>query len=344
MPELLILSTPARASDLLQGLPDNDSKLLCTANQVLPGTSLTNNSVFTLETDSLAVSVRNEFIRMPPAERQCVAGIADACGNETGVLAAFFDYHFSEHEIRNMNAAINAGSTAIGERLDPFKKAVVEYQKSLNKLRSLVVSGKNGRGHGASIIAAKQSVRATYAKLAQSYAIELQKFSPAAHRAKNRGTAFSNAERGITLATRKPRSPKADVRLNVEGQVQASQIARMGKLVNGVGVATIAIDGVVRITEVMDIAEDGGDWMRAGAREMTGFGLGTASGIGAGRAVFAGGTYLAVQAGLTFAGPVGWMVLGGIFAGSLVAGYLVSSHVDSEAQQLSTSLMRNIGG
>lgn len=342
VPELLFLKEPAKASDLLNGLSTDDTQQLCTANQVMPGTSLPRSTVFSLESDSLSVSVRNQLNRVAPAERQCIAGVAEACGDETAVLAAFLDRYFGDENMAKLNAAIGAGATGAFERLNNFEKAVVTYQKSLNNLRSLVESGKYGRGHGQQVIEAKRSVRIAYAELAQRYAIELQSFSPAAHRAKNRGTAFSNAERGITLAKRKPRATKPDIRLNVEGQLQASQIAKMGKLINGLGTATIVADGVFRTTEVMGIAEEGGDWMRAGAREMTGFGLGTAFGMGAGKLTFAGGTYLAVQAGLTFAGPVGWMLLGGIFAGSLAVGYFVGSEVDSLSQDGAEWIMRSL--
>ncbi|MEK9714016.1 MAG: hypothetical protein VW258_15750 [Thalassolituus sp.] len=342
MPELLFLKQPTTASALFEGVDTKQTDKMCLANQVLPGTALPKGSVFSLESDSLSVSVRNQLNRLPPAERQCIASVAEACGDETAVLAAFFDRHFSEESIRNINAAVNAGSTAAGARLDPFQKAVVEYQKSLNRLRGLVESGKHGRGHSASVIDAKQAIRKAYANLAQAYAIELQSFSPAAHRAKNRGTAFSNAERGITLATRKPKATKPDVRLNVEGQLQASQIARMGKLINGLGNLTIGLDAASRTMEVIGIAEDGGDWMRAGAREVTGFGAGTAAGLIVGKATFAGGTLLAVQAGLTLAGPVGWVLLGGIFAVSLTAGYFAGSAVDASGQYISEILMDNL--
>ena len=316
VPELLFLQAPSKASDLLYGLGDTDTQQLCTANQVLPGTSLPRTTVFSLESDSLSVSVRNQLNRLAPDERQCIAGVAEACGDETSVLAAFLDRYFGDENMSKLNAAIGAGATGAFERLNNFEKAVVTYQKSLNNLRSLVESGKYGRGQGQRIIEAKRSVRIAYAELAQRYAIELQSFSPAAHRAKNRGTAFSNAERGITLAKRKPRATKPDIRLNVEGQLQASQIARMGKLINGLGTATIVADGVFRTTEVMGIAEDGGDWMRAGAREVTGFGAGTAAGLLAGKAAYFGL--------ISMAGPVGWGVLGGIFLISLGAGYLAS--------------------
>ncbi len=342
VPELLFLKEPAKASDVLHGLSTDDTQQLCTANQVMPGTSLPRSTVFSLESDSLSVSVRNQLNRVAPAERQCIAGVAEACGDETAVLAAFLDRYFGDENMAKLNAAIGAGATGAFERLNNFEKAVVTYQKSLNNLRSLVESGKYGRGHGQQVIEAKRSVRIAYAELAQRYAIELQSFSPEAHRAKNRGTAFSNAERGITLAKRKPRATKPDIRLNVEGQLQASQIAKMGKLINGLGTATIVADGVFRTTEVMGIAEEGGDWMRAGAREMTGFGLGTVFGLGAGKLTFAGGTYLAVQAGLTFAGPVGWMLLGGIFAGSLVVGYFIGTNMDNFGQSVSGALMESL--
>ncbi|MEK9767196.1 MAG: hypothetical protein VW274_12035, partial [Thalassolituus sp.] len=135
---------------------------------------------------------------------------------------------------------------------------------------------------------------------------------------------------------------KPDVRLNVEGQLQASQIARLGKLMNHLGLATIGLDAGFRSIEVYGIAQDGGDWMQAGARELTGFGLGTAFGLGAGKLTFAGGTYLAVQAGLTFAGPVGWLLLGGIFAGSLVIGYFVGTAMDNFGQYISEALMGSL--
>tara|TARA_B100001559_G_C16465076_1_gene606108 strand:+ start:361 stop:1419 length:1059 start_codon:yes stop_codon:yes gene_type:complete len=316
VPELLFLKEPAKASDVLHGLSADDTQQLCTANQVMPGTSLPRSTVFSLESDSLSVSVRNQLNRLAPAERQCIAGVAEACGDETAVLAAFLDRYFGDENMAKLNAAIGAGATGAFERLNNFEKAVVTYQKSLNNLRSLVESGKYGRGHGQQVIEAKRSVRIAYAELAQRYAIELQSFSPEAHRAKNRGTAFSNAERGITLAKRKPRAPKPDIRLNVEGQLQASQIAKMGKLINGLGTATIVADGVFRTTEVMGIAEEGGDWMRAGAREVTGFGAGTAAGLFAGKAAYFGL--------ISIAGPVGWGVLGAIFMVSLGVGYLAS--------------------
>jgi hypothetical protein len=217
----------------------------------------------------------------------------------------------------------------------------------LNGLRTLIASNNRGRGQAAAIQQssnpaiqqAKVRVREAYAELKTRYGIELQKFSPEAVRAKNRGTAFSNAERGITLATRNANSPKVDVRLNIEGQLQASQLARMAKLVNGLGNTAIVVDAGLRVVKVMDIEAEGGDWMREGAKQMTGFGFGAAAGMFFGKITFAGGAAIAVQAGLTLAGPVGWLVLGAIFATSFTVGYVVGSKADDLGQIASDRLM-----
>ena len=128
VPELLFLKEPVKASDVLLGLSSDDTQQLCTANQVMPGTSLPRSTVFSLESDSLSVSVRNQLNRVAPAERQCIAGVAEACGDETAVLAAFLDRYFGDENMAKLNAAIGAGATGAFERLNNFEKAVVTYQ------------------------------------------------------------------------------------------------------------------------------------------------------------------------------------------------------------------------
>lgn len=67
--------------------------------------------------------------------------------------------------------------------------------------------------------------------------------------------------------------------------------------------------------------------MREGAKQMTGFGLGTASGL------YLGG--LAYSGLIALAGPVGWGVLGAIFAVSVTAGYIASTVGDAAGEKLS---------
>jgi hypothetical protein len=341
MPEMLFVQDVTTPSALLNGLDQRTSDDLCRVNNSTSGASLQRGSIFSLDDDVRAANIRAQLNYLPAPERQCIGNITQMCGDETLTLAAFLDRYFSPENIQKMNSLIGAGATAAVARLDGFETAVVNYQKALNGLRGLAASGNHGRGHSATVQKAKMRVREAYAELGRRYGVELQKFAPEALRGKNRGTAFSNAERGITLATRNPNSPKADVRLNIESQAQASKLARMGKLVNGLGHTAIAADGVLRVVKVMDIEAEGGDWMREGAKQMTGFGAGGALGSFAGRVSFGAGTAIAIQAGLTFAGPVGWLLLGTIFAGSIAVGYLVGSNIDSLTQDLSTRIMDN---
>jgi hypothetical protein len=338
MPEMLFVQDVTTPSALLNGLDQRTSDDLCRVNNSTSGASLQRGSIFSLDDDVRAANIRAQLNYLPAPERQCIGNITQMCGDETLTLAAFLDRYFSPENIQKMNSVIGAGATAAVARLDGFETAVVNYQKALNGLRGLAASGNHGRGHSATVQKAKMRVREAYAELGRRYGVELQKFAPEALRAKNRGTAFSNAERGITLATRNPNSPKADVRLNIESQAQASKLARMGKLVNGLGHTAIAADAGIRVLKVMDIEAEGGDWMREGAKEITGFGFGSAAGIASGQLAFAGGTWLAVQAGLTLAGPVGWILLGAIFSVSLVTGYFAGVEADKFGQALSDLL------
>jgi hypothetical protein len=327
MPEMLFVQDVTTPSALLNGLDQRATDDLCRVNNSTSGAFLQRGSIFSLDDDVRAANIRAQLNYLPAPERQCIGNITKMCGSETLALAAFLDRYFSPENIQKMNSVIGAGATAAVARLDGFETAVVNYQKALNGLRGLAASGNHGRGHAATVQKAKVRVREAYAELGRRYGVELQKFAPEALRAKNRGTAFSNAERGITLATRNPNSPKADVRLNVESQAQASKLARMGKLVNGLGHTAIAADGVLRVVKVMDIEAEGGDWMREGAKQMTGFGLGTASGL------YVGG--LAYTGLIALAGPVGWGVLGAIFAVSVTAGYIASTVGDAAGEKLS---------
>ena len=339
MPEMLFVQNTTTPSILLAGLDDRSADQLCRVNNTATGAYLQQGSIFSLEDDSLSTNIRAYLNYLPAPQRQCIGNLAQACGNETLALAAFFDRYFSDENTQKLNSIIGAASTAAVARLDNFEKAIVNYQKSLNGLRTLIASNNHGRGQSAAVQQAKVRVREAYAELKARYGIELQKFSPEAVRAKNRGTAFSNAERGITLATRNANSPKVDVRLNVEGQLQASQLARMGKLVNRLGNTAIVVDAGLRVVKVMDIEAEGGDWMREGAKQMTGFGFGAAAGMFFGKITFAGGTAIALQAGLTLAGPVGWLVLGAIFATSFTVGYVVGSKADDLGQIASDRLL-----
>lgn len=111
-------------------------------------------------------------------------------------------------------------------------------------------------------------------------------------------------------------------------------MASISKVLNNLGRTAVALDAGARVYGVTQTREEGGEWLRESAVQMTGFGAGGASAGLAGKAVFAGGSLLAVNAGLMVAGPAGWAVLGVIFCVSVVAGLGVGYYMDQIGQSV----------
>jgi len=255
------------------------------------------------------------------AERRTLAGLVEATGEELHALAAFAARYWSRENLQKMAGFVGAGATAATARLDAFEKAVVNYQNAMLNLRRLMTSQGARPAFGAKRLEAENAVRRAFQVLEERFAKELKHFSHEAQRARNTGTAFSNADRGILLAKRRPRSPKTDPRIKVADHLQASRLASFSKLINHLGYAAVAADGVLRTMHVAEVRDKGGDWLKESSRELAGFGTGGALGLIAGKATISGGMAIASYTGLAMAGPVGWVVLGTIIAAGLYAGY-----------------------
>jgi len=238
-----------------------------------------------------------------------------------------------------MNSAVGAASTAAVARLDAFEAKVVEYQTALRDLWQLSRNNRHGRGPAAAISQARAKVKQAFAALEKAYSAELSRYAPLAWRNKNRGDALSNAERGATLATRKPNSPKMDPRIQVANRVQASWLTSCTKTLKVAGNAALLLDAVLRAKGIVDIHNAGGDWMRESARQLTGFGAGAAAGIYIGGATITAGSAWAASAGLMVAGPIGWAVLGVVVAVGLVSGFAAGYFFDSAGKTFADWIM-----
>ncbi|MEJ2755231.1 MAG: hypothetical protein P8104_05195 [Gammaproteobacteria bacterium] len=339
MPQLAFPTQTVTPSQWLSVLENDDIDALCRVNDTSSNQAVMAGKFFTLETDPASREILIHLKHLPMKDQQVLNQVTQCCGDETLALAGFLSRYFSEQNITKLNTVIGSAATAASARLDAFETAVVNYQKALNHLWSLSHNNHIGRGHAARIHKARLEVKKAYQQLQHRFTIELRRYAPEAWRAKNRGDAFSNSERGITLATRNPKSQTKDVRLNLESRLQASQLKVMSRLINHAGNMAIGLDASLRALKVMDIQEDGGDWMRESARQITGFGFGGAAGLIMGRATFFAGTSAAAASGLTLAGPVGWIVLGTLFVGSLVAGYYAGSYGDQVGQGIANGIL-----
>ncbi|MEJ2755603.1 MAG: hypothetical protein P8104_07175 [Gammaproteobacteria bacterium] len=252
-------------------------------------------------------------------------------------LASLFDQNFSDYSVDKINTAIGAASTAASTRLSAFEVALLAHQKALRELWR--VSRTDYRGSADAYNTALERATNTYSVLETKFSAELRRYAPEAWRHKNRGDALSNANRGITLATRNPRSPKMHSGLTIQTRYQASGLAIISKIINKIGNGAVALDAMMRGIKVMGIKEVGGDWLRESVRQLTGFGTGGVLGIAAGRGTFAAGTSLAAHYGLLVGGPFGWAVLGGIFVLSLGVGYVAGGGGDTVGQWGSNQIM-----
>ena len=113
MPEMLFVQNTTTPSILLAGLDDRATDQLCRINNTATGAYLPQGSIFSLEDDSLATNIRAYLNYLPAPQRQCIGNLAQACGNETLALAAFFDRYFSDENTQKLNSIIGAASTCL---------------------------------------------------------------------------------------------------------------------------------------------------------------------------------------------------------------------------------------
>ncbi|TDT37725.1 hypothetical protein DES49_2684 [Halospina denitrificans] len=328
MPEVRFARSTRRPSDIVGDDPET-LKQFCSVNGLGEHALLAEGRAYSLDTGRSGTKhVVRRLNNLSLPERRNAANAAASMGDDVHALAAFMEENLSGYDLERINSAVNASSGAAHARLNGFQQAVADYQKQLIDLQESY-RRHPGPGRGAYLEKLRRQSRQAYQKLEARYSAELKRFAPETMRAKNKGNALSNAERGILLAERSASPAKADPRLNVADTVQADRMGVLSRGFNYLGkIATVA-DGAFRVGKVKATYDEGGNWLKESSRQMTGFGFGGVAGIYAGKAAIAGGAAFATSVGLMAAGPVGWVALGVI----LVAGTLVGLGVGYYADQ-----------
>ncbi|GAB3108176.1 hypothetical protein G8770_23705 [Aestuariicella hydrocarbonica] len=170
----------------------------------------------------------------------------------------------------------------------------------------------------------RNQVIAAYEKLNHYYQQELRRIVPAERFMKNKGSALSNAQRGITLAER-PRGRGIHVANAHEGQ----QISRLAKGIRYAGRGAVVLDAGFRVNTVHNTYADGGNWQREWAVQTGGFLGASATGTLVGRAAF-----LASRIAL-MATPWDWAFLIG---STIVAGAYLAYQADNGMKGISGEL------
>ncbi|WP_439134485.1 hypothetical protein [Pseudomaricurvus sp.] len=323
MPDLFFPTTSTRPAHLCDSKPETLQQFLACNPQVKDQNQwLSPHVAYDMSgtaTPSTGAILR-EMNQLPIHQRANLSACVADFGDETSVLAKFYDQHLAGLDLtttaQNSNGLAGMGMTALGARTDSFHTAVLQYQQALVQLNDY---HRVGRVAAQRKLELRNKVIAAYERLNQYYQQELRRIVPADRFTKNKGSALSNAERGITLAER-PRGRGIHVATALEGQ----QISRFAKGIRYAGRGAIALDAGFRINTVHNTYVNGGDWQREVAVQSGGMTASALTGWLTGRAAFFALSRIALMAT-----PWGWAFLIG---SSIVTGAVLAYQADQNVQ------------
>ena len=244
----------------------------------------------------------------------------DQHGNDTVRLALFIEWVQSQlnaDNASNTNSTAGIGATILGARSDSFMTALRQYQDALIKLNEY---SRVGRGPAATRAKLKQNVKSAYERLNKYFQQEIQRLAPAKDFGRNKGTAITGADRGITLAERhKGRG------IRIADMHEGRAVSRLSQSMTYAGRGIIAVDIGFRANKVHQKYQEDGAWGREIAVQTGGFGGATLTGVATGRVVAM--TMVRVALAAT---PWGWALM----IGSAVAvGAYAAYQADQTAQE-----------
>ena len=219
-------------------------------------------------------------------------------GADTVWLARFVEWVQKQLNANSGNRMAGVGATILGARSNSFMVALRQYQDALVKLNQ---HSRVGRGPAATRAHLQQKVRNAYENLNKHFQQELQRLAPAKDFGKNKGSAITSADRGITLAERH-QGRGIHIADMHEGRAVSGMSQRLAYAGNGL----LAIDIVFRGDKVHQKYQDGEDWKREFAVQAGGFGGSWATGFASGRAVALTMARVALAAT-----PWGWFLMVG---------------------------------
>jgi hypothetical protein len=229
-------------------------------------------------------------------------------------------------KLKNSGIGMMGASTSIyGNRLASFTDAVKNYQSALMNYREVMKSG------AAAKTLAKQNVIRAFQKMQVGFKHELNSVT-AGIKASGKGHPLTNSTRGMNIA----KSSRTAIKLDINSQVQASQLARFGKSAKFLGNGLAVIDFASRIGNIQNSYNSGEEWERELFIESSSFALSAATGVAA---INVGSAALGF---LMVATPIGWvgLIVGGIAVAGVAAGS--SMWINDKTKKNSGSLYDDI--
>ena len=276
--------------------------------------------------------------QMPAADRRNIARLNKDFGTEVvDALAEFYQLQLKPalQSVNSFaqNAAIpylrkempgfaGAAATAFESRLKGFAAYVRDYQHALEQYRAAYLN----KVKAAERRALAKKVAVAQAEVNRHFQGEIKRIM-ATNDAKtgNRGTVWSNPQRAMGLA----RGSKTDAAIKLQSYHNVKRVQQFQRVANIAGKGLVVLDAGLRVNKVQDTYNQGGNWQKELAREMTGLGLGVIAGS------IVGGQLTTTLTLILIATPYGWVIA--IGAG-LIAGLISAKFVDEIGKDISDVL------
>ncbi|WP_111643178.1 hypothetical protein [Marinimicrobium alkaliphilum] len=263
--------------------------------------------------------VTDTFNNLSPASRRNLASCVADYGDDTRLLAEFYDRHLADVTLADVGQA-SVGTASVGNavftgRVQSFHGALGRYQSALVELNQYTRVGRVAASRRAEL---RRAVVSAYEDLNRHYAQEMRRIVPDTSRSRNRGNALSNAERGITLSER-----NRGRGIHIADMHEGRKVSRFADSLRYVGRGVIAVDIGVRGQKVRSAYHNDEQWLRELMAQGGGFGGAGVTGFATGRAAFLLGRIALAST------PVGWVVLVG---STIAVGAIAAYQMDKAGQ------------
>ncbi|KDE39501.1 hypothetical protein ADINL_1955 [Nitrincola lacisaponensis] len=313
MPTIYFSTHSCHVTELIEGSEEN-IKRFSTLNKISPSGRLSKGQAYTLDDkDPYAVSIVNILNHSSHQEREWLMSAVETQGEELHRDAAFVDQYLTRDSLEAVIGLIGASNNAVrhaASRLDGFQEALVRYENALLALQNPVPNNMPGAGPKShwQALARRDAIQA-YEKLTAEYRVTMMRLSPAVMRAKNRGTALSNPQRGILLAERS-RGRNIDPRIRVADMFQAQRLKGLANWgVKITGPMAYSLDAANRSTKVYSADNRTEEFFA----QTGGFVVGGFAGSLTGKILLSPHSIAAVKlkaGGALAGGPIAWILLG----------------------------------
>jgi len=324
MPDLYIPSAVTRPTELCDTQPENIAQFLaCNPNVNNQDQLLSPYTAYDISGPSSPTGNRilEQINGLQSYQRENLSACVVNYGYETTALARFYDQQITNIDLtkfsQDSNGIAGVGTAVLSARTSSFQVAIEQYQRALIQLNNY---------HRVGRVAAKQkmslrnNVISAYENLNRYYQQELRRTVPVGSLTKNKGSALSNVDRGITLAER-----HRGRGIHIANMTEARQVSKLANGLRYAGRGAIVVDVGFRINTVRNTYVDGGEWKRELAVQTGGLTGSISTGALVGRAAF-----LASRIAL-MATPLGWGIL---IASTVVAGAVLAYQADNKMQGL----------